>query len=514
MPAPRLVARLLAPPSGLRGLALGGAAALFAGGCTVGPDYVAPATPSPEKWTSELEGGVVAGPADLNRWWSVFKDPALDSLIERAIAGNLDLKEARARVVEARAQRGVAAAADQPQLDGSAGYTRSRSSKNTGFGGSSGGGGFGGTGETRDLYQAGFDANWELDVFGRVRRDVEAADADIDAARESERNVMVTLLAEVARNYVEVRAFQQRMRIADDNIRLQQETVNLSRARFDAGLSNELDLNRALSQLASTKAAVPQLQAGLRQAAYRLGVLLGREPGALLAELMPDAPIPGTPPEVAVGLPVDLLRRRPDIRSAERNVAAATARIGVATADLYPRFSLLGSLSLQSGQLEHFPELNSGAFSIGPSMQWAIFSGGRIRAGIRAADARTEQAIVRYERTVLVALEESEGAIVNYAREQDRRRFLQASVAAEQRAVDLATELYTKGLADFFSVIDTQRQLFALQDQLVQSERSVTANLIAIYKALGGGWEELLPETAPAATENKDYRDPLGVVID
>jgi len=472
--------------------------------CTVGPEYAEPTVARPEQWATPPEGGLSADAPDaeqIRTWWRALGDPALDGLVTAAMAGNLDLKAARARVVEARALRGVIEADGLPQLDATGGYTRRRASENVKFGGGAGGGGGGGNTEETDLFTAGFDATWELDVFGRVRRGVQAADADILAAEATRQDVLVTLLAEVARNYVELRAFQQRRAIAESNIRVQQETVNLSKARFDAGLSSELDLKRAEAQLATTRAAIPTFAAGIRGAAHRLAVLTGRPPGALLDELTASGPIPSVPATARVGGPADLLRRRPDVRAAERRVAAASARVGVATADLYPRFTLNGSLSLEASTVGDLVDANSRAFSIGPSVRWAIFSGGRIRANIAAADARLDAVAAQYEAAVLAALENAETAIVNYAREQDRRDSLRRAVEAEQRAVALATELFSKGLTDFFSVLDTQRQLFALQDQLVESERTVTANLIAVYKALGGGWDADLPAEAEATPQ-------------
>ncbi len=471
-------------------LLLATAPALMLSACTVGPDYARPTTPEPESWATPPEGGVTTAAPDpeaLRQWWTTLGDTRLDALVTAAIAGNLDLKAARARIIEARALRGIVEADGLPQIDARAGYTRERTSENTAFGGG-GGGGPGAANTETDFFQAGFDANWELDIFGRVRRGVQAADADIDAAVATRDDVLVSLLAEVARNYVELRAFQRRAAIAESNIRVQQETVTLSAARFKAGLSSELDLQRAESLLATTRASLPSFAAGMRAAAHRLAVLTGQTPGALVADLSAVAPIPGIPGEVRVGVPADVLRRRPDVRAAERRVAAASARVGVATADLYPRLTLNGTLGLEAANIGDLVDANSRAFTIGPSLRWAILSGGRIRANIAAADARLDGAAAQYESAVLVALEDAETALVNYAREQDRRASLSRAVDAGQRAVDLANELFSRGLTDFFNVLDTQRQLFALQDQLAQSERDVTGNLIAVYKSIGGGW--------------------------
>lgn len=453
-------------------------------GCTVGPNYEPPQVKAPGVWVSPMEGGLNAAPADLTSWWKSLGDPALDTLIDRAVAGNLDLREARARVLEARWQRGVVAADDQPKLDANGSYTRSRSSENGNMGST-----FGSAAKETDLFQVGFDATWELDVFGGVRRAVEAADADIQAADESRGTVLVSLLAEVARNYVELRGFQERLRIARSNVQVQSDTVSLSRSRYEAGLSSELDVKRAEGQLANTASTIPTFEAGIRASAYRLALLLGQEPGSLVEELTAAKDIPATQAPVAIGMPADLLRRRPDIRNAERQLAAATARVGVATADLYPKFTITGSLGLQASQIGDLIDANSRFYSIGPGIKWAILSGGRIRSNIKVQEARVEQAAARYDRTVLTALQESEDALVRYAREQDRLRALNEAVAAQRRAVELAAELNLRGLTDFFSVLDTQRQLFLFEDQAVESRRTVSANLIAVYKALGGGWE-------------------------
>lgn len=473
-------------------------------GCTVGPNYKRPAVAVPASFAAE--SSTTQPSVDLARWWTTFNDPALDALIDRAVASNLDLRLATARLREARALRGVAGADLFPDVNVSGSYTRSRASENAfdfdGAGGGTGGGGNGGganpgfgnfavPGEERDLYQAGFDANWEVDVFGRVRRSVEAANADIGAAVEGRRDALVTLLAEVARNYVEVRGFQRRIDIARANLKTQQDTLELTGARFKAQLISELDVTRADAQVATTAAQIPALEAQRNQAAHRLAVLLGQEPGALLNELFSAAQptIPSGPPEVPVGLPSDLLRRRPDVRRAERELAAATARIGVATADLFPRFSLTGSLGLQSEEFNDLASLDSRFFSIGPSVSWPVFDAGRIRSNIRVQDARQEQALVRYEQSVLTALEDVENALVGYGKERQRRTSLQRAVDANRRSVEMATQLYDRGLTDFLDVLEAQRALFASEDALVQSDRTISTNLVALYKALGGGWE-------------------------
>lgn len=465
-----------------------GALALLAG-CSVGPDYVRPDSPAPEKWASAPEAEA-AEAADLARWWTSLGDPVLDGLIDRALAANLDVREAEARLLEARALWGVEASGFLPAIGADGSYSRVRRSRTSQSVSSSvlSGDFFRPSGG--NLFQGGFDASWEIDVFGGTRRAVEAAEADVAAAEEARRDALVSVAAEVARNYAELRGLQRRAAIARENVRIQRDTADLARARFQAGLTSDLQVAQAEGQLASTEAQVPALDGEARRAIHRLGVLLGETPEALLAELSEAAPIPEGPAFVPPGLPSDLLRRRPDVRRAERELAAATARVGVATADLFPRFSLTGAVGRESRQ---FNELRLGAstfWSVGPTVSWSIFEGGRVLATIDAADAREAQAIARYRKAVLASLEDVESALAAHASERERRQALERSAEANRRAVALANELYAKGLTDFLNVLESQRSLVAVEDALAQSERSVLVNLVALYKALGGGWSE------------------------
>lgn len=469
------------------------AASLLVAGCTVGPDRKAPDTPVKADSFASLTGAdvdsaapalkpVATSPATLAAWWTVFRDPVLDSLVARAVAGNQDLRIAAARVREARALRGIEAAARLPTLDATGRATRFRDSETTGRG-------FPTPTDPQNLFEAGLDASWEIDVFGGVRRAVEAADADLAAAEESRRDALVTLVAEVARNYVELRGYQQRIDLNARTVQAQRETLELTKSLSQAGISSQLQVEQAAAQLAGRQSQLPPLRIGERAASYRLGVLLGQEPGSLLAELAPTAAIPTPPAELPVGLPSDLLRRRPDIRRAERTIAAATARIGVATADLFPRFSLTGSFGLQSGEFDSLPDMNSRFWSIGPAVRWNLFDAGKVRSRIEAANAREEQALAAYERTVLTAFEDVENGLTQFIQEQARRRSLGEGAEASARALQLATDRYRSGIGGFLDVLETQRALYDLQDQQVQSEIGVTRSLIAVYKALGGGWE-------------------------
>lgn len=446
---------------------------------TIGPDYVKPTTSISPIWHTQLKGGLAPeeiDPQTLGAWWRVLNDPKLSALIDRAVLGNLDLKKARARVREARARRGVAKADLFPTLDATGSATWSRGSKDTG------------TGKASDLYAASFDAGWELDIFGGVRRSVEAAEADLQASQEDLHDVLVSLLAEVALNYIEVRTFQARLAVAQANLEAQNETYQLTLWRYQAGLSDELSVQQARYNLENTRSQIPSLRTGLEEAMNRLAVLLGEQPGRVHEELNKPMPIPLTPLKIAVGVPADLLRRRPDIRRAERQLAAQTARIGVAMAELYPKFTLSGSIGLEALSLSNLSSSGLWSLSGGPRISWAIFKAGAIRQNIEVQSALQEQYLIAYEATVLSALEEVENALVAYAEEQQRRESLIEATQAAQSAVTLAQHKFRAGLTDFSNVLDAQRSLLSLQDQLIQSEGAVTSNLIRLYKALGGGW--------------------------
>lgn len=462
--------------------------ALLLGGCTVGPVYRRPDAALPGAWSQSLAAPLQPQPAEVERWWSRFDDPLLGSLVERAIAANPDLRLAEARVREARALRAVAASALWPAVEVSGSYSRVRNSENAlpqpGLAGA-----LPGLELEHDLFRTGFDAAWEIDIFGRARRGVEAAEAQAEAAVEDRRAVVVTLLGEVAANYVEHRALQRRLEVTRANLEAQRETLELTRVRFEAGLAAGLDVSRAEAQVSATAAQIPALETAIKQTAHRLERLLGLHPGALAAELSSPAPIPRLPAEVMVGIPSELLRRRPDIRGAERRLAAATAQVGVAVAELFPRFSLTGAGGLQSFSAGDLLAAGSRFWSIGPTVRWPVFSAGRIRANIEVQNARQEAALRQYEKTILGALEEVENALVALANEQARRESLLASVAASRSALESARELYLSGLADFLTVLDAQRALLAAENELIASEGALASDLVSLYKALGGGWE-------------------------
>jgi NodT family efflux transporter outer membrane factor (OMF) lipoprotein len=458
-------------------------------GCTVvGPDYSSPQFDTPQAWHSRAEDGLKAQSPDtqlLTAWWKNFDDSLLNQLMTRAVQGNLDLKEAMARVRKARAERGLSRTDLFPTLDVTGSVTKSRSSENNGLGNES------------ELYAAGFDAGWELDIFGGVQRSIEAAQADLDAVTADLNDVLVSLMAETGLNYVEARTYQTRLDVALANLASQRKTSRLIQSRYDAGLSNELEVQQARYNLESTRSKLPSLRSGLDAALNRLAILLGKPPGSVHAELQQRRPIPLPPPSVAVGVPAEVLRRRPDIRSAERNLAAQTARIGVATADLYPKFSLSGSIGLESLELGDFLEDASHTWKIGPGVSWNIFDAGAVRRNIEVQSALQEQALIQYEASILTALEEVENALVAYYEEQNRRNALKNATEAARKAAQLSEEQYKAGLVDFSDVLDAQRSLLSFEDQLAESNGNVTSNLMRLYKALGGGWNF---QAMPAAT--------------
>lgn len=468
-------------------LALGLVVLLLAGCAAVGPNYVRPTPNAPSAWHAELKAGEInaADAQQLASWWSAFNDPELTSLITRAINGNLDLKKAQSRIREARAQRTVAGAGLLPSLDFSGSASRTTTSRNdtTAQGRT-----------TVDLYSANIDASWEIDIFGGVRRSVEAADADIGAVTEDMRDVQVTLLSEVALNYIDVRSYQARLAVAEANLASQTETYQITSWRAQAGLTDELAIQQASYNLENTRSQIPTLKTALEGSMNRVAVLLGEQPGKIHEELQKPASIPTVPHQIAVGVPADTLRQRPDVRRAERELAAQTARVGVATAELYPKLTLNGSIGLDASTIRDFFTNPVNTTSFGPRISWPIFSGGSIRANIEIQSAKQEQAMLSYESAVLNALEEVENGLTAYVQEQDRLVSLDKSVDAAQKAAQLAEAKYQAGLADFTGVLDAQRSLYSFEDQRTQSRSNVFSDVVRIYKALGGGWQSLAPE--------------------
>lgn len=501
-------------------------------GCVVGPDYRPPETHLPERWSGAAPNVATTQPAALAQWWTAFDDPVLNTLVERAVRSNRTLRAAAARVGQARAERAIAGADLWPRLEAAGSYAHEGESRNRRpakprdswgrrlrdavvdeaadeyFNGSFDAAEFVGDVAARPVSDAltrpdearlgprglnrfavALDASWEIDVFGRVRRSQEAAAAEAAAAEEDYRDVLAILLFDVARAYVEARGCQQRIAIARENIAAQQETLRLARFQCDGGFGSELDVAQAETQLASTRAALTLLETSFRHTIHQVSLLLGEVPDATLAELSPEAPIPPAPPEIPLGLPSDLLRLRPDIRRCERRLAAATARVGVATADLFPRFSLTGTFGSESHDVRHILDSRSLFWSVGPAVSWPVFTGGRVRANIEVQSAVQQQALAEYEETILTALKEVEDALCAYRSERVRHEYLAEAVAAARRAVSLATAQYNEGVSDFLAVVDSERSLHAVEDRLVQSQTALTLHTIRLFKALGGGWE-------------------------
>ncbi len=457
-------------------------------GCMVGPDFKHPVTLVASSWSalSSSQSPEIsiptARPMEMVEWWKSFNDPVLTSLIERGIASNLDLQRASARIRQARAERLAGKASLWPSADAFADVNRTGVGENLLSRASS-------SGLETSIFQAGLDAAWELDLFGGVRRNVEAFSADLDVAIEDGRDATMTLMGEIGLNYFTLRGLQEQIAIAEANLTAQGKMAEITRQRSDAGFVSRLDVANANAQMASTAARIPLLESGADESIHTLSVLLGCEPSALKEELEVPAPLAAAPPEVPVGLPSDLLRRRPDIRRSEALIHAATARVGVAVADLFPKFSLTGSFSFSGDALSSTAEWNSRSWSVGPGVQWRIFDAGRIRWNIEAREEIREQALLEYRQIVLTALKDVETALTSYAKEQVRRRLLSEAVLENRRAVELASKLYASGQTDFLDVLTAQAALFVAEEAHAQSNQALCVNLTALYKALGGGWE-------------------------
>ncbi len=464
-------------------------APLLSFSCRVGPNFRPPQTDVPPAWTGEAPATPTAraeqppagAPADLTDWWRQFGDARLTSLIEEALRVNYDIQTAEARLREARALRGVAAGALWPPLSAAAANDRVHSA--------GGAAGAGASSRNTDLYQAGFDAAWEIDVFGGIRRGVESAAANVQAAQENIHDVQVTLASEVALVYTQLRGTQQRIGIARSNLEAQQRTAEITRKRKSVGFVSALDVANAEAQVATTLSQIPVLEIAARQSIHALSVLLARPPGELVQELSEFQALPTAPAGVPLGSPASLLRQRPDIRQAEALFHAATAQIGVAEAELFPKVSAAVSLNWQSNLVKDwFSEINQ-SWLVGASVNWSLFAGGSHIANVHAQEAARDQALIAYRQTVLAALQDVENALVAFAKDRERRQALSDAAAASRRAVDLSSQLYIQGETEFINVLDAERSLFASEDAVVQSDIDLVTDVIALYKSLGGGWE-------------------------
>lgn len=461
-------------------------------GCmTAGEDYERPtetAAGPMDKWEQQVNEAISTQPLDpkvLASWWETLGDDGLTSLIERAAQANLDLRQAQAQLREARAQRKIAEAEGAPQVGLSAGAGRTGS----------------GDGSSSGLYSAGIDASWELDLFGRVQRAQEAAEADLQASEEARRDVLVSVLAEVALNYIDLRTLQQRKALVQENLKIQEESLGIAIAQVELGEANPLDIDLARSNVETTRASIPTLDQAIEQSLNRLAVLIGKNPGEIDEEFAQVQSLPVPPVTIAVGVPAEVLRRRPDVRQSERQLAAQSARVGVAIAELYPQFTLGGTIGLESPSMSNLFNSASQLFSLGPRVQWTLYDGGRLREQIEVQDARQEQALITYEKTILISLEDVENAITAYTQEQIRYRSLVIASESATQAAAIAEARYQAGEIDFLSTLDAQRTRLDAQDAQAQSEGLIVGNAVRLYKSLGGGWD------TEAADESVDDSD-------
>ena len=454
------------------------AAAVLAA-CAVGPDYEPPETKSAEKF-EQLEATYSPQEGEA-AFWQSFEDTTLDRLVDMALMANYDVRIALSRVAEARALRRDVAFDLAPSINAGGGYTKTKFSEAQTIAG---------TPRNNELYDAGFDAFWELDVFGRVRRGLESSTAQLGAFEAAERDTQVIVTAEITRTYFELRGFQQQLDVARRNVVNQQSTLDLATARLEAGRGTEFDTARAQAQLSATLGTIAPLEAAVARSIHRLSVLVGREPGALRAELAATRDLPPLPGIVPVGDPAGLLRRRPDIRIAERDLASSTAQIGVAVADLFPRVTFTGSTGYVAASSGQLGDSGTNAYVVAPGISWAIFDLGHVRARIDASHARKDTSLLRYEKTVLNALEETENSLVTHARARDRLVHDEAAVRASNTAADLARVRYENGASDFLQVLDAERTLLESEDRLARSRTEAATTLIAVYKSLGGGWRD------------------------
>ncbi|MBF0465384.1 MAG: efflux transporter outer membrane subunit [Nitrospirae bacterium] len=456
-------------------------------GCMVGPKYHPPQPNAvPAEWagvskTVSEQLFSTAPASDLTRWWRQFNDPVLNELVEEAVKTNLDLQIAVTRLRQGRALSGIARGGLWPSVTTSAGSQLSHTS------------GTNSNNLEKDLYKAGFDAVWELDLFGGKRRSVESAEANVEAAIENIRDVYVSLISEVALNYTQLRGFQQEIVIAQKNLKAQRHNAEITHKLLEAGFSSALDAASADADVASTESQIPVLETSTRQAIYTLSVLIAQPPAALNEKLSQAGSIPKVSEgeKIPAGLPSELLRRRPDIRKSEAQLHAATAQIGVAVAQLFPSFSLTGSSYWNSNMLHTWWNYGSSTFSVGPSVNWPIFQGGAIMSNVRLQEALRDEAFIMYQKTVIAAFQDVENALISFDNEQKRRKSLNDATIANAKAVELSLQLYTAGQINFLNVLIAERSLYSSEDALVQSERNTTLDIIALYKALGGGWESM-----------------------
>lgn len=454
-------------------------------GCTVGPDYARPKSELPPNFVETVPPGTPQLPAQGDSWWQALNDNTLDKLVSEALRNSPDLEIARARVIEARAERAAVAGQLLPEVSAQSAYTRQHGSANVPVGTPPGGLG---QDITSNLWLAGFDAGWEIDIFGGTRRAIESANATLGAKMADDDDARLSLVAEVARDYVELRTRQRLLAIAREVLVIRQDSLKLTSAQFESGLAPALDPIRARAELADSEAEVPVLEAAERAAIYSLGVLVGSPPESLLNELGESRAIPMVEGSVPVGLPSDLLTRRPDVRAAERRIAAANARIGMRKSDLFPHFSLTGAAGFESLNSSNFISGPSRYYAVGPSISWLVFDAGQIRDEVLVERARTDEAAAEYRKAILSALGEVETALVTYGRSEIQRQALGREVAQRREALDLSKRLYANGLENYLTVLDAERALHTAETTQASADQSNTDSFIALVKSLGGGW--------------------------
>jgi outer membrane protein, multidrug efflux system len=442
-------------------------------GCMVGPDFHAPKTKVPDAWANKAD----ANSPDISGWWTTFGDAQLVSLTERAIAANLDLKQALSRLEQARSSLGITESGLWPTVNAAGSGSRSRTHVND-------------TAVKGNTFRAGLDAAWELDVFGGTRRAIEASEARVTTAQEDWHAAMVSLTSEVAIDYISLRALQQQLQVTKDNLVSQQKSAEITHKRFGAGFASALDTANADALVVTTRSGIPQIEAQIQQTIYALSVLLAMEPAAMEQELSPAAGIPVPPAALPAGLPSELLRRRPDIRRAEAQLHVATANIGVAIADFFPRFSLTGSTGYQSDSLRSLVRPSNGSWSTTGAVDWQIFSAGRVSSNVQLQKQISQEALLAYQQTVLTALQDTENALVAYEKEQERRTDLVAAVEYSRKSLDLSTQLYTEGQTDYLNVLVAQRALLNADNALVTNSQNLSTDVVQLFKALGGGWKD------------------------
>jgi len=450
---------------------------LLLAGCTVGPDYEAPQLAVPQNFQSIQTDAV---PVELESWWRGFQDPLLDRLVSEAVANNLPLKIAAQRIAAARADRDAVASAEEPTLGASASGINARSSRMQVWPH--------GVGEYK-TYRFGLEGSWELDLFGGTRRTIEAADAVTQVAEEDRRGILVALLGELAADYAILRSNQHRLDIAHRNIEAEQNALALTRRALTAGLGTDVDVTRAEAAVRQSEARVPTLEADTQRMVHAIAVLLGRYPEDLSVDIFSVGGREVKEPPLPATIPSEVLRNRPDIRQAERQIAAATARIGVATADLFPKFKIPFGIGPMASNLGNLFNAQSLVWTLGATASQTISDGGRNDARIRAAEAIAEQDRLNYRQTILTAFREIEDRLTGYDAERRRHTLLTAAVVDEKKAFDQTMRLYGRGLTDFYKVLDSERAMFQAEDGLAQSELAQTLDLIGLYRGLGGGWQ-------------------------